>query len=178
MATQEEIFKILKERFGPRILEEHPEGQVEPFVVFDPEAVDDLARFCRDDARLRFDLLSVISTVDWPGQEAVEGTGGKPGTPERAGVIEVVYLLDSTVLRHRLMAKAKLPRDNPRIRSVENVWRAADWHEREAFDLMGVIFEGHPNLVRILCAEDWEGHPLRKDYVMPEFYHGIKNVVY
>jgi NADH-quinone oxidoreductase subunit C len=71
-----------------------------------------------------------------------------------------------------------LPRDNPRVASVEKVWKTADWHERETFDLLGVTFEGHHNLVRILCAEDWEGHPLRRDYVMPESYRGIKNVVY
>jgi NADH-quinone oxidoreductase subunit C len=63
----------------------------------------------------------------------------------------------------------------PRIPTLENVYRTADWHERESFDLMGIEFEGHHNLIRILCAEDWEGHPLRKDYVMPEYYHDIPN---
>ena len=54
------------------------------------------------------------------------------------------------------------------------IWRTADWHEREAYDLMGVQFEGHHNLIRILCPYDWEGHPLRKDYVTPETYHNMK----
>jgi NADH-quinone oxidoreductase subunit C len=90
----------------------------------------------------------------------------------------VLYCLDSTTQRHRLLLKVKLPRDAPRLPSLEGIWKAADWHEREAFDLMGVVFDGHHNLVRILCAEDWEGHALRKDYVIPERYHGIKNIVY
>ncbi len=124
--------------------------------------IEDLARFARDDDRLDFDLLSLIAGIDYPD----------------TGMIEVVYCLDSTNLKHRLIVKALVPRDNPRIRTLEGVWKTADWHERETFDLMGVIFEGHHNLVRILCAEDWEGHPLRKDYVMPDTYRGLKNVVY
>ncbi|MBI4585588.1 MAG: NADH-quinone oxidoreductase subunit C [Planctomycetes bacterium] len=164
-ADAAKLFPILKEKFGAAILEEQPQV-VEPFVVIDPEILVEFAAFCRDDARLQFDLLSLISTVDYPPKDAERGT------------IQVIYFLDSTAHRHRLMFKVKLPRDNPRVPSVENLWRAADWHEREAFDLMGVIFEGHHNLVRILCAEDWEGHALRKDYVIPETYHGIKNVIY
>ncbi len=173
MATHEEIFKTLKEKFGDRIVDERLDA-ADPFMVFHPSIVQDFAFFCRDDEKLRFDLLSVISTVDYLPQAA--SADGK--TPAAAGRIEVVYILDSTVHKHRLIAKALLDRDRPCLKTVENVWRAADWHEREAFDLMGVVFEGHHNLVRILCAEDWEGHPLRKDYVIPDTYHGIKNVIY
>jgi NADH-quinone oxidoreductase subunit C len=195
VAKPDEIFSILRERLGEAVLETHAEAR-DPYVVFDPKAIEGLARFARDDPRLRFDLLSLISTVDYPSVlpplGPPEGTvppplgppeGTKPppinppgGTP--GGMIEVVYFLDSTVHRHRLIAKARLDREDPRIRTVEDIWKAADWHEREAWDLMGVVFEGHHNLVRILCAEDWEGHPLRKDYVIPEEYHGIKNIVY
>ena len=70
-----------------------------------------------------------------------------------------------------------LPRDTPTIDSITHLWGGADWHEREAWDLMGIVFTGHHNLVRILCAEDWEGHPLRKDYKSPDYYHGIRNNV-
>jgi len=75
---------------------------------------------------------------------------------------------------HKLTLKVLLPRDNPVVPSVERVWRAADWHEREAYDLFGIIFEGHHNLKRILLPEDWEGHPLRKDYKVQEYYQGMK----
>lgn len=158
---RDEIHAIVKEKFGDAVLEDHAEA-LEPFIVVRPDVIEDLAYFCRDDARLQFDLLSSIAGVDYPDRK----------------VIEVIYCLDSTPNNHWLIVKAALPRDNPCLRSVESVWRAADWHERETYDLLGVVFEGHHNLVRILCAEDWEGHPLRKDYVMPETYRGIKNVVY
>jgi len=156
-----EIHRIVKERFPEAVIEEQL-NVVDPFVVVKPEIIEDLAFFARDDERLHFDLLSCISGVDYPERK----------------VIEVIYCLDSTVHRHRLIVKVALPREDPRVRTVENVWRTADWHERETYDLLGVTFEGHHNLVRILCAEDWVGHPLRRDYVMPETYRGIKNVVY
>ena len=82
---------------------------------------------------------------------------------------------------HRLVVKVKLPRWNedregelPELPSVASVWSTADWHEREVYDLMGVRFTDHPNPRRILCPEDWVGHPLRKDYEMPLEYHGIR----
>jgi NADH-quinone oxidoreductase subunit C len=164
-----EIFAIVAERFGDAIIEQSPEvapakntGAREAFLAVRPERLAEVAAFCRDEPWLYFDLLSLISGVDYPERQ----------------VIEVVYALDSTLHNHWLLLKAILPRDAPKVPSVEGVWRTADWHERETYDLIGVIFEGHHNLVRILCAEDWVGHPLRKDYVMPETYHGIKNVIY
>lgn len=159
--VSDQLHDLIKERFGASVVDDQREV-VDPFLVVKPEVIEDLATFARDDERLRFDLLSLISGIDYPD----------------AGTIEVVYCLDSTTEKHRLIVKAPVPRDNPRIRTLEGVWRTADWHERETFDLMGVIFEGHHNLVRILCAEDWEGHPLRKDYVIPDEYRGLKNVVY
>ncbi len=156
-----EIHGILKEKFGDAVLEDHVEA-AEPFVVIRPDAWEEIAFFCRDDQRLRFDLLSCLTGVDYPDRK----------------VIELIYCLDSTPNRHWLVVKAALPRDNPRIASVESVWKTMDWHERETFDLLGVTFEGHHNLTRILCAEDWVGYPLRRDYVMPETYRGIKNVIY
>ena len=155
------VHAILRERFGEAILQEHLEAR-DPFIVVDPKVVQDLAFFCRDEPRLRLDLLSAIVGVDYP---------------ERS-TIDVIYCVESTVHGSSLIFKVALPRENPRVRTVERVWRTADWHERETFDLVGVIFEGHHNLVRILCAEDWEGHPLRKDYVFPQTYRGIQNVVY
>ena len=159
MAKHEEISAIIKEKFGGGILEEHPEA-LDPYLVFDRGIILELAPFLRDEPKLRFDLLSVISTVDYLPVAATPD--GK--TPAKPGRIEVVYILDSTGHHHRLVAKAYLDREAPRIASVENIWHAADWHEREAFDLMGVVFDEHPNLQRILLDDDWEGHPLRKDY--------------
>lgn len=159
--SRAEIHAVIQERFGDGVLEVAA-AAIDPYIVVKPEVIEELAFFARDDKRLQMNLLSAITGVDYPEQS----------------VIEVIYCLDSTVQKHWLIVKARLPRDNPVIHSVEQVWRTADWHERETFDLLGVRFEGHHNLTRILCAEDWEGFPLRKDYVPPETYHGIKNVVY
>ena len=87
--------------------------------------------------------------------------------------MEVVYHLDSIRRNTPFTVKAKVDRDNCRLPSVTSLYNTAKWHEREVFDLSGVHFEGHPNLTRILCADDWIGHPLRKDYQWPEDYHGI-----
>ena len=95
--------------------------------------------------------------------------------------LEVVYHLSSYTYKYRLTLKVRLPRwqgdvtgELPEIPSVSGVWAIADWHEREAYDMFGIRFTGHPNLRRILCPEDWEGFPLRKDYEFPLEYHGIR----
>lgn len=80
------------------------------------------------------------------------------------GNFEVVYNLCSIPLRHMIRLRARVPADDCRIDSVTSLWRGADWLERETFDLFGIVFEGHPDLRRILLPEDWEGHPLRKTY--------------
>ena len=90
--------------------------------------------------------------------------------------IEVVYHLFSYKHRHGAVLKVKLPRENPSIETVESVWKSANWMEREIFDLLGVTFEGHSDMRRILMPEDWIGHPLRKDFVEPAEYHGISTV--
>jgi NADH-quinone oxidoreductase subunit C len=91
----------------------------------------------------------------------------------KQGHIQIVYHLMSYALRHHFVLKANASRDNPVVATVSSVWSAADWQEREVFDLLGVTFEGHPDLRRILMPEDWPGHPLRKDFVEPQEYHGI-----
>ena len=116
-----------------------------------------VATFCKTDPTLAFECLSNETGVDYPKREE----------------IEVVYHLFSYTLRHALTLKVGLARDNPRVATVSAVWRAAIWQEREIFDLLGVDFDGHPDLRRVLLPEDWVGHPLRKDYVEPETYHGI-----
>lgn len=133
-------------------------------------------RDAKEDPRLKFNLLSCISGVDYlePDPKKVAKAGFEPHT-------EVVYHLQSFHHRHRIIVKLILPRwkDNqagqlPEVPSVTSLWSAADWHEREVYDLSGIWFDGHPDLRRILLAEDWEGHPLRKDYEFPLEYHGIR----
>ncbi len=155
--TAQEISELLKSRFGEGIREAKVEGVIDPYLKLDPSILRDVALMLRDDERLRFDLLMCLSGVDY--------TGGKLG---------VVYHLNSTVLGHKIVLKVEVPADNPHCPSVESVWKTANWHEREAFDLVGIIFDGHPDLRRILMPDDWEGHPLRKDYKVPEFYNGMK----
>jgi NADH-quinone oxidoreductase subunit C len=125
---------------------------------------------------VRFDALECITAVDW-----FEPDAKKAAKNSWQPHIEMVYHLWSTASRVSIVLKAKLPRWKsdqpgllPEIPSVAGIWRTADWHEREVYDLSGVWFTGHPDPRRILCPEDWEGHPLRKDYVQPLEYHGIR----
>lgn len=106
-----------------------------------------------------FDMLSCLTAID----NGVE-----------AKTMEVVYNLYSIPFDHHLMVKVILPRENPEIDSVCEIWQAANWHEREAFDMYGIKFVGHPDLRRILLPADWEGHPLRKDYQHQELYRDVK----
>ncbi|NBP67511.1 MAG: NADH-quinone oxidoreductase subunit C [Cytophagia bacterium] len=105
-----------------------------------------------------FDMLSCITALD----------NGK-----EANTMEVIYNLYSIPFNHHLMLKVILPREKPEIDSVISVWRTADWQEREAFDMYGIVFKGHPDLRRILMPADWEGYPLRKDYQAQEEYKGV-----
>jgi NADH-quinone oxidoreductase subunit C len=91
----------------------------------------------------------------------------------KEGKLQVVSHLYSYPHRHSLVVKVDVPRENPTLPSLEGVWKAANWQEREIYDLVGVIFTDHSDLRRILMPEDWVGHPLRKDFVEPEDYHGI-----
>ena len=109
----------------------------------------DVCAFLRDTAGCRFDYLSDLTAVDWPAR------------PEKR--FDLVACLYSTALRHRLRVKARLA-DGEAVASVTGVWPAANWLEREVFDMFGVTFTGHPNLKRMLMPFDWQGHPQRKDY--------------
>lgn len=173
--TAAEITAILEEKFSGRIKSKNVEA-LDPFVVVDPADLLEVCRFLRDDPRLRFEFLHCISGVDYlePDPKKAPKAGFEPH-------VEVVYHLQSFTHRHRFVVKLVLPRwkDNkpgelPRVPSVVPLWKVADWHEREVYDLSGVWFEGHPDLRRILLSEDWTGHPLRKDYEFPLEYHGIR----
>ncbi len=148
----------LAERLGDKLVGAQAEG-VNPWIGVAPEAIVDAATFARDDGELAFDTLMNLSAVDYPKEN-----------PPR---IEVVYHLFSYTKRHTLVLKVHLPREQPEVATVEGVWPVANWHEREAFDLFGVTFAGHSDLRRILLPDDWQGHPLRKDWVDPELYNGM-----
>lgn len=173
--TSPEIIQALEQQFGERIKSENLQA-LDPFVVVEPGDLLDVCRFVRDDPRLRFEILNCISGVDYcePDPKKAAKAGFEPH-------VEVVYHLSSFTHRHRLVIKVLLPRwkdgnagQIPEVPSVTSVWAAADWHEREVYDLSGVWFNGHPDLRRILLSEDWVGHPLRKDYEFPLEYHGIR----
>lgn len=129
------------------------------------EHITNVCQFLRDDDRLFFDFLACITAID---------NGPVINT------MEVIYSLTSIPYNHNLNLRVMLPRNAPgqplpEILTVSHIWRTADWHEREAFDLLGITFTNHPDLRRILLPEDWPGHPLRRDYQEPERYHGIIN---
>jgi NADH-quinone oxidoreductase subunit C len=169
------IIGILEQQFGDRIKQKKADA-IDPFVVVDPGDVPAVCRFLRDDPRLSFSLLNCISGVDYlePDPKKAPKAGFEPH-------VEVVYHLQSFENRHRFVLKVILPRwkdnkpgDLPEVPSVTSLWKTADWHEREVYDLSGVWFTSHPDLRRILLAEDWVGHPLRKDYEFPLEYHGTR----
>lgn len=161
----QEIADILKSQFAAGVLEAVVESE-HPHLVVAADQWHDLALFLRDDPRLAMNMLRCVSGVDL--------------LPEPS--IEVVYDLismhpggEGELWRNNgtIAIKVRVPRDGGHVRSVADVWPTADWHEREAFDLLGVTFDGHPDLRRILCPDDWAGYPLRKDYEFPREYQGI-----
>ena len=151
-----DIFDALKARFSDAVIELQGEAFRPAFVVVSPKSILDVARFLKDDPGLAFDSLMCLSGVDYKDRLAV------------------AYHLHSMSAKHRIGVKVFLPKDAPSLASVDAVWPAANFMEREAYDMFGIVFEGSKDLRRILLPEDWEGHPLRKDYKYPEFYHGIK----
>jgi NADH-quinone oxidoreductase subunit C len=175
-----DIVIILEQKFGERIKSKKLDA-IDPFVVVDAADIVAVCRFLRDDTRLRFEILNSVCGTDYLEID--------PKKAPKAGFdphLEVVYHLSSFSNRPngrilRFTVKVVLPRwkDNktgelPECPSVTSVWHAADWHERETYDMFGIWFSGHPDLHRILLSEDWVGYPLRKDYEFPLEYHGIR----
>lgn len=154
--TSQEMNDILSAQFPGAILESKLENVHNSFIKILPEKIYDVALFAKSDERLQFDFLSCLSGVDYKGK------------------LGVVYHLFSMTLKHKIVLKVEVPTDAPNVPSVESIWKTANWHEREAFDMYGIRFEGHPDLRRILLPDDWEGYPLRKDYQTPEFYNGMR----
>jgi NADH-quinone oxidoreductase subunit C len=141
-------------------------GEVMQDAVSTPKAIKiqpaDLVNVCRalhEDPSTYFDSLSCLTGID----NGVD-----------AGTMEVVYNLYSIPFNHHLTIRVVLSREKPELNSISSIWKTADWHEREAFDMYGIIFCNHPDLRRILMPADWEGYPLRKDYKHQESYREIK----
>ncbi len=148
------IYAKAKERFAAGI-GEIADAKLDPWMVVEPGALVKVCEFLKDDPETAMDCLSNESGVDYKDH------------------IEVVYHLFSYRHRHTCVLKVKMPRDNPSVPTLEGLWNSANWMEREIFDLLGVNFEGHSDLRRLLMPEDWLGYPLRKDFVEPLEYHGI-----
>ena len=173
MKTSEEIYKILKEKFGDSIIEINSAQPVEAFIAVNPNSIDEVCLFLKGNEELKFDSLMCLSGVDDANGEKKTNEDGS--TIIVGSTLSVFYHLESIELKHKVTLKVSANKDNPEVKSVVGVWSHADWHEREAYDLLGIKFLNHPDLRRILMPYDWEaGYPLRKDYENPEFYQGMK----
>ena len=160
----ENIKSLLIEKFGEGIIIGEETSGLQPALLIEPNRITEVCLELRDNPKTYFDFLSCLTGVDY-------GTEAK-----RFGV---VYHLASIPFQTQLTLK--ISRENERneddlpiFPSISSIYRTADWHEREAYDLVGIFFEGHPDLRRILLPDDWEGFPLRKDYKAAEYYKGTK----
>ncbi len=161
----DEIKLLLTEKFGGEIITGEETDGLQPALLIQPERIIDVCLELRNNPKTYFDFLSCLTGVDY----GVE-----------AGRFGVVYHLSS--IPYNLQLTLKISKEHnrsdvnslPEFPSISSVYRTADWHEREAYDLVGIFFEGHPDLRRILLPDDWEGYPLRKDYKTAEYYKGIK----
>jgi NADH-quinone oxidoreductase subunit C len=144
-----QVAEKIKERFPEELLNvKEFRGQVS--VTLKKDRILDICRYLHDEPDLFFDYLVDVCGVDYLGKK------GKR--------FEVVYHLYSIRHRHAVRIKAEVDGERPSIDSVMPIWVGANWHEREAYDMYGVVFSGHPDLRRVLLPEDWDGYPLRKDY--------------
>ncbi len=160
----EDIKLLLIDKFGTEVIIGEETGGLQPALLIEPTRIAEVCLELRNNPKTYFDFLSSITGVDY-GTEA-----------NRFGA---VYHLASMPYQTQLTLKVSVENnrshdDLPTFPSITSVYRTADWHEREAYDLVGIFFEGHPDLRRILLPDDWEGYPLRKDYKTAEYYKGIK----
>jgi NADH-quinone oxidoreductase subunit C len=140
-----DLVKRFKEKFGPAILESWTDRK-QSILVVARELLAEIATYSRDGEK--FDWLSDLTAVDWP---------------KREKRFDIVLNLYSFAKNERLRLKVHAAADE-RVPSMQGIWSTANWMEREVYDMFGVVFEGHPELKRILLPEEWQGHPLRKDY--------------
>ncbi len=155
----ESIHQILTDQFGEAIGPLQP-AKKDPFCTFAAARLLEICRFLKSRPELSFDFLEDLTATDHPKQN----------------LIRVIYHFYSYRHRHLFIAKVEVNRQAPELDSVESVWKAANWLEREVYDLFGVRFTGHTDLRRIMMPDDWVGHPLRKDYSEAGGYRDISNV--
>jgi len=148
---------ILEKRFGGRARPDATGRADIPTISVDPGSLHEVALFLRDDPSTRFDLLLDIASVDRSGLPAEQ-------MPRDGKRFQANYILYSSKRNEHLRVRAAVPESNPALTTLVDVWPAANWFEREAWDLMGITFEGHPNLKRLLTHNGFVGHALRKDY--------------
>jgi NADH-quinone oxidoreductase subunit C len=160
----EEIKLLLIDKFGPGVVVGEETTGLQPALLIDPNLITEVCLELRNNPNTYFDFLSSITGIDY----GVE-----------AGRFGVVYHLASIPYQTQLTLKVSVENDRsldnlPTFPSITSVYRTADWHERETYDLLGIFFDNHPDLRRILLPDDWDGFPLRKDYKAAEYYKGIK----
>ena len=171
-----ELLSRIQSHFGEAILAVNATA-LDPFALVQTERIADVGRYLRNEPDLAFDILNNLCAVDYLETDAkkLAKAGFEPH-------FEILYHLSSFRFPgRRFTLKVNLPRwkdetvgELPELPTVSSIWRTADWHEREVYDLFGVRFLGHPDLRRILMAEDWVGYPLRKDYEFPLEYRDIR----
>ena len=159
--TPQQIATLLQNQFAEKIIKALPDDK-HPRIHVNSSNWREIAQFLKENPALQFDWLASLSAIDYAADEQ----------------FCIAYDLWSFELQHTFAVKVYAPRtNNTRYPTVSDLWPAANWQEREAFDLFGILFDGHPDLRRILLADDWVGFPLRKDYVFPREYHGIPGSV-
>lgn len=159
-----ELVEFLVEKFGEEIIMGVDEEATPSIIHIKTRHIAEVCLELYENEQTYFDYLSCLSGID--------------NGPE-TNTMEVVYHLYSIPYDVSLGLKVQISRNKegeplPQVPTVSYIWRTANWHEREAYDLLGIHFTRHPDLRRILLAADWKGYPLRKDYQLQEYYHGIK----
>ena len=156
MIINQKVSDILQDKFpGVVILPEEPHND---YIQIQPEKWDELAKFIKTYSELKFDSCQCITGIDLGIEEG----------------LEVRYNFHSMKLKHKIEIRIAVERKRPSVPSVEQVWRGADWLEREVYDMYGIRFKGHRDLRRMLLPDDWKGWPLRKDYKTPNIYNEMK----
>lgn len=168
----DQVAEALTKHLSGSVLSVEKAHKGDPFVVVAAEHLFEVIGFLRDTAEFKCEHLQTISATDFLSKKVTEGD--PPVEKVIPARMEVLYALWSYRHRHQILIKIHLDRDTPRVASICDHYRAANWYERECYDLLGVVFENHPDHQRILLPPDWVGHPLRRDYVFPQEYNGMK----